>query len=129
VPQNRTVSGTTLPLFDLDPGSKRRQRDQILRLLIDHKGTWVPLPAILSLNIAQFGARILELRALGFNIQNETFWCEGKKCSRYRLIPGVWTKPPRAERKKRRRSTETLNAAPSVQNSNFVQYETGKLVR
>jgi hypothetical protein len=114
-------------LFDLDRGSKRRQREQILRLLIDRRGEWVPLPDILRLGIAQYNARILELRALSFNIENDTFWCDGKKLSRYRLIPGVWIKRPKAERKKRQPSAETASAAPSPQQSRFISFETGAL--
>jgi helix-turn-helix protein len=69
---------------------KLTQRDRLLRLLAEAKGAWVPLPAILALNIAQFGARILELRRAGHIIENHT---EKEKLgyggihSWYRLVP------------------------------------------
>lgn len=53
------------------PLQSKTQRAQVLRLLIDAKGSWVPLPEILALGIAQFGARIFELRRLGFQIENK----------------------------------------------------------
>lgn len=53
------------------PQSKTQQA-RILRLLLDAKGSWVPLPKILELRISQFGARILELRRAGFDIENKT---------------------------------------------------------
>jgi hypothetical protein len=39
--------------------------------LVDARGSWVSLPQILALGIAQFGARILELRRTGFAIENK----------------------------------------------------------
>jgi hypothetical protein len=54
------------------PRNVKGQRARILRLLLDAKGTWVPLPQILELHISQFGARILELRRLNFRIENKT---------------------------------------------------------
>jgi hypothetical protein len=63
-PMNRSVSN--LPL------QSKTQRAAILRLLIDARGAWVPLPQILDLHISQFGARIFELRRLGFSIENRT---------------------------------------------------------
>jgi Helix-turn-helix domain len=54
------------------PRNVKGQRARILRPLLDAKGAWVPLPKILDLHISQFGARILELRRLGFQIENKT---------------------------------------------------------
>lgn len=50
----------------------KTQAAALLRLLIEAHGSWVPLPEILKLGIAQYGARVLELRRLGFNIENRT---------------------------------------------------------
>lgn len=50
--------------------TSRTQRDRILRVLIEARGQWVPLTAILALNIAQYNSRLLELRRLGFAISN-----------------------------------------------------------
>lgn len=51
---------------------RKRQRQKILELLIAARSAWVPLPAILALGVAQYNARIFELRALGFRIENRT---------------------------------------------------------
>jgi Helix-turn-helix domain len=49
---------------------RKTQRARILRLLIDARSSWVPLHEILALGIAQFGARIFEMRRMGFLIEN-----------------------------------------------------------
>ena len=69
------------------------QRTRILRLLIDARGAWVPLPDILTLGIAQYGARILELRRLGFIIENKTDRMDGARHSWFRLIASPAPKP------------------------------------
>lgn len=50
----------------------KTQRDRILGLLIEARGEWVPLPDILALGVAQYNARIFELRRLNFNIGNRS---------------------------------------------------------
>lgn len=67
---------------------KKSQAAAVLRLLIDAHGAWVPLPEILALGIAQYGARILELRRLGFTIENRTERIPGarQRHSWFRLI-------------------------------------------
>ena len=50
----------------------KTQRDRILGLLIEARGEWVPLPTILGLGVAQYNARIFELRRLGFNVENRS---------------------------------------------------------
>lgn len=66
--------------------SSKTQRSRILRLLIEAHGAWVPLPDILALGIAQYGARILELRRTGFNIENRTEHIDGARHSWFRLV-------------------------------------------
>lgn len=69
--------------------NRKTQRDRILRLLSDAQGGWVPLPDILALGIAQYNARIFELRRLGgFNIENrtETDTETGERHSWFRLV-------------------------------------------
>lgn len=61
------------------------QRARILRILVAARGRWVPLPEILLLGIAQYGVRILELRRLGFNIENKTERLAGARRSWFRL--------------------------------------------
>jgi len=51
---------------------RKTQSAALLRLLIDAHGSWVPLPEILKLGVAQYGARIFELRRLGFIIENKS---------------------------------------------------------
>jgi hypothetical protein len=66
-------------------GFRKSQRDQLCSLLSASLGQWVPLPTILALGIAQFGARILELRRSGYSIRNKTEHRDGKVLSWYRL--------------------------------------------
>lgn len=51
---------------------RQTQRDRIVRLLVEARGEWVALSQILELGIAQYGARIFELRRAGFRIENRT---------------------------------------------------------
>ena len=70
------------------PSSAGTQRDRILGLLIDAHGAWVPLPEILALGIAQYGARILELRRSGHSIENRHETIDGARHSWFRLASG-----------------------------------------
>jgi hypothetical protein len=63
----------------------KTQRAKILRLLVDAHGAWVPLYEILPL-AAQYCARINELRAKGFKIENKTEPRDGVRHSWYRLL-------------------------------------------
>ena len=65
---------------------RKTQSAALLRLLIDAHGSWVALPEILALGIAQYGARILELRRMGFNIENRTERVNGARHSWFRLV-------------------------------------------
>jgi hypothetical protein len=68
------------------PQSKT-QSAAILRLLIEARGSWVPLPEILKC-AAQYSARVCELRKLGFNIENRTERRpDGARHSWFRLVP------------------------------------------
>lgn len=67
--------------------TRQTQRDRILSLLRSRAGQWVPLPAILDLHIGQYGARILEARRAGIQIENRIARDdEGTVHSWYRLI-------------------------------------------
>jgi hypothetical protein len=47
-------------------------RERLLGLLLRHAPDWVPLPAVLlDLGIAQYDARIFELRRIGYWIENK----------------------------------------------------------
>jgi hypothetical protein len=63
--------------------SHSTQRGRILGLLIEAKGGWVPLTSILELGVAQYNARLFELRRLGFKIENRRLG----EHSAYRLVP------------------------------------------
>lgn len=65
---------------------KLNQCDRLYALLLAHRGDWVPLPEILALGIAQFGARILELRRRGFVIENRRENVGKEVHSWYRLV-------------------------------------------
>jgi hypothetical protein len=69
------------------------QRAAILRLLIDARGAWVPLPEIMAC-AAQYNARLHELRKAGFNIPKpriETI--NGQKHTWYRLLASPMAAP------------------------------------
>ena len=77
----------------------KTQRARLLAILVEARGGWVSLPEILALGIAQFGARILEMRRTGFDIENRTERDDaGVVHSWYRLInsPAVETPKPKA---------------------------------
>lgn len=90
-------------LKDFSPQSKT-QASEILRLLQDARGAWVPLPDILALGIAQYSARIFELRRelrpTGRDIQNKTGRVNGKRHSWFRLVESPAPQQPPAPPKK-----------------------------
>jgi len=80
-PENREVRNASVGLV-----KRKSQGAALLRLLIDAHGSWVPLPQILALGIAQYNARILELRRLGFLIENKTERVNDARHSWFRLV-------------------------------------------
>lgn len=72
------MSSQTLPL----PFDTSSQRDRLLAVFEKHVNDWVPLPRILDLGIAQYNARIYELRRLGHRIESKQ---EGDR-SWFRLV-------------------------------------------
>ena len=69
------------------PPSARTQRGRILALLVEARGQWVSGPQIFGL-AAQYSARIHELRALGFQIENKTATAaDHQRHSWFRLVP------------------------------------------
>ena len=70
--------------------SRTSQRERLLALLKSRSG-WIGLDEILGLRIAQFSARILELRRDGYTITNRIERHDGKLFSSYRLLsePGA----------------------------------------
>ncbi len=80
--------------FDTRPPAQSRvssprqqtQSDRILALLIAGKGGEVPLPEIIAC-AAQYHARLLELRRLGWRIRN------GKRTTPHLVSAGIHTRP------------------------------------
>jgi len=81
------MTTSVLSLFDLKPQKLTRQQSRILKLLQDCSPHRAPLPDILALGIAQYNARIKELRDLGYDVRNETEWHDGIRFSWFRLVP------------------------------------------
>ncbi len=80
----------TIQRLSVAPNAKT-QRARILRLLIDARGGWVPLPDIMAC-AAQYNARIFELRK-NFSIENRTEIVDGVRHSWFRLLSSPTTAP------------------------------------
>jgi hypothetical protein len=79
-----------------------------LGLLIEARGQWVPLYEILDLGIAQYNARLFELRRAGFAVENRKERRDGKLLSFFRLSPAV------AQRAVSKQREQTKSAAGPV---------------
>ncbi len=64
-----------------------KQKDRLLSFFKEHPNTWIPLPKILQLGIAQYNARIYDLRYQGIIIENKWKIIEGVKHSWFRYVP------------------------------------------
>jgi len=64
------------------------QRDKIKLLFEQSPDRWIPLPEILNLHVAQYNARIKELRDSGMEIINKWQIVDGVKHSWF-----MWVKP------------------------------------
>ena len=64
----------------------KNQRERILQLLKSRQGEWVALPDILTLGVAQYNSRLLDLRHEGHIIKNKQEIIDGVHHSWYRLI-------------------------------------------
>ena len=112
--QKSTSSAKLSQAFRRDlPG----QNGRILSLLRDSGGSWVPLPKILALGVARYSARILELRRLGFQIENRLEYVNGTCRSFYRLLI-----TPNSKIGERPKNTEvaTKRELPTVNRITFV---------
>jgi len=70
------------------PGRPREDtagRERLLRLLERFQGEWVDLPTILNLRVAQYNARIKQLRDEGYVIENRVEWRGRVKKSWFRF--------------------------------------------
>jgi hypothetical protein len=101
--------------------TRQTQRDRILRLLIEANGSWVPLPHILALGCAQYGARILELRRLHFNIENRIERVDGLRRSWFRLL----NSPALSASQSVKEKTTPANSTASI-SGDWFERQTGK---
>jgi hypothetical protein len=74
---------------------RTRQSDCLLELLATHAPSWVSLAQVLDLHIAQYNARVLELRRAGFTIENRTEFVDGRRLSWFRLVQQNGAAPTR----------------------------------
>jgi Helix-turn-helix domain len=75
-------------------GSRKSQRDRLLAAFLRARDLELSLPEILDLGIAQYSARLHELRSLGFRITNTRERVDGMTHSRFKLIAGPGVTPP-----------------------------------
>ena len=68
---------------------KRAQRERLKDLFEYNRGRWIPLPQILAMGIAQYNARIFELRREGMQIENTSKTVDGAKHTWFRYNPEV----------------------------------------
>jgi hypothetical protein len=64
----------------------KSQNVRLFTMLQARLNKWVSLPAILRLGIAQYNARIYDLRHSGFDIRNKIEIKDGQKHSWYMLV-------------------------------------------
>ena len=63
------------------------QKQELEKFFKSRTNQWVTLPEILRLGIAQYTARIHDLRSSGMRIENRTYKTGGTRCSEYKYIP------------------------------------------
>ncbi len=88
-----------------------RQRDRILALLKAHEPAWVSLPEILALGIAQYNARIFELRSIGHRIESRQ---QGDR-SWFRLVTALASTPIPETSGAGRTMVYELSSRPSIE--------------
>ncbi|MCU1286373.1 MAG: hypothetical protein JWO13_2723 [Acidobacteriales bacterium] len=93
------------------PNGQPTQAQRILSRLNQTPNHWVPLPVILEMGIAQYSARIHELRAEGHNIENRTERIDGVRYSWFRIVPATPGSVPPESTAPTPPSTETPEAA------------------
>lgn len=64
---------------------RQTQRDRIFRLLQSRAGQWVPSYELAAIAL-QYGARVLELRRIGHNIENKARHVNGQVHGAFRLV-------------------------------------------
>lgn len=64
-----------------------KQRERLLEFFEERPNKWVRLPEITGLGIAQYNARIFDLRKAGYDISNIWKMIKGTKHSWYKYTP------------------------------------------
>jgi len=62
------------------------QRQRLKTMFESCANQWIPLYRILDMHIAQYGARVKELRDSGMTIENRTEWVNGVQHSWFRYV-------------------------------------------
>ena len=65
------------------------QKARIANLFLSRPNQWIPLTEILGLYIAQYNARIFELRRDGMNIENKIEAVNGVRHTWFRYVPKI----------------------------------------
>jgi len=65
---------------------RQKQRDKLRQFFMFHRDNWVPLPDILKLGIAQYNARIFDLKSEGMEIINKIEIVNGNRHSWYKYV-------------------------------------------
>jgi len=73
---------------------RRTQKEALLDLFEKRPNYWIPLPVIMMLGIAQYNARIFELRRSGHDIRNKAEVVDGQRHTYFMYIP--WKVPSNA---------------------------------
>ena len=68
------------------PEDLKGQAARLRNFFCDRPGQWIPLPVILELHIAQYNARIWDLRGVGMTIENRTEVVDGVRHSFFRYM-------------------------------------------
>ena len=68
---------------------KANQKERIRDMFLKRPNEWVSLLEILGLYIAQYNARIYELRRDGMNIENKIQVIDGSRNTWFRYIPTI----------------------------------------
>ena len=63
------------------------QYKRLEKVFRDSPNEWIPLPRILLMGLAQYGARILELRKSGMDIKNKVERVNGTTHSWFMYVP------------------------------------------
>jgi hypothetical protein len=67
----------------------KRQIEKLSALFKERPNQWIPLPDILRLGLAQYNARIYDMRAAGWDIRNRIESVGGSRHSWFMYVPAA----------------------------------------